>query len=92
MENLEEAIEASPSFFDRPQVHIHNIPVGRGVPAGIESVSNPQIGVGGAYGTWGECYSNASLPDLVRERSGEPLSNEETLNLAELGFSQASRR
>jgi 3-oxoacyl-[acyl-carrier-protein] synthase III len=86
MENLEEAVEASPSFFDRPQVHIHNIPVGRGVPAGIESVSNPDIGIGGAYGTWGECYSNATLPDLVRERSGEPLSNEETLNLAELGF------
>jgi 3-oxoacyl-[acyl-carrier-protein] synthase III len=83
---MEPATEASPSFFDRPQVHIHTIQVGRGVPAGIERVLNPDIGVGGAYGTWGECYSNAALPALVRERSGEPLSDEETLNLAELGF------
>lgn len=86
MENQEQATEASPSFFERPQVQIHTIPVGSGVPTGIESVSNPDIGVGGAYGTWGECYNNAALPELVCERSGEPLSDQETLNLAELGF------
>ncbi len=86
MDTMEPADQASPSFFDRPQVHVQTIPIGRGIPAGIEQVSNPDIGVGGAYGTWGECYSNSALPGLVLERSGEPLSNEETLNLAELGF------
>ena len=86
METMEPAAEPSPCFFDRPQVHIETIQVGHGVPAGIEQVSNPEIGVGGAYGTWGECYSNDTLPDLVQERSGEPLTNEEKLNLAELGF------
>jgi 3-oxoacyl-[acyl-carrier-protein] synthase III len=83
---MEPAAQASPSFYERPKVQIHTIQIGGGVPAGIERVSNPDIGVGGAYGTWGECYSNAALPDLVRERSGEPLSDEEKLNLAELGF------
>jgi len=86
MDTIEPAVDTSPSFFDRPQVHIETIQVGHGVPAGIERISNPNIGVGGAYGTWGKCYSNATLPDLVLERSGEPLSSEETLNLAELGF------
>jgi 3-oxoacyl-[acyl-carrier-protein] synthase III len=60
--------------------------VGRGVPFGLESVSNPEIGIGGVYGAWGECYSNETLSSLIEERLGEPLSREDKLNLSELGF------
>lgn len=50
--------EEAGSFFERPEVEKHEIPVGRGVPLGIASVSHPDVGIGGAYGTWGESYDN----------------------------------
>jgi len=75
-----------PSFFDRPQVHIETIPIGEGIPLGIECVSNPELGIGGAYGTWGKSLDNAGLPQLIEEQLGEPLDPAEKLNLAELGF------
>ena len=74
------------SFFDRPQVHIEEIPIGPGVRLGIERVTNPQVGIGGAYGTWGACYDNAALPTLVQDRLGVPLTDAERLNLSALGF------
>ena len=37
-------------------------PSGRACQIGIERVSNPEIGIGGAYGAWGACCDNASLP------------------------------
>lgn len=74
------------SFFDRPRVHVYEIPIGPGVPLGIEQVSNPALGIGGAYGTWGAPYDNAALPGLIEDRLGCELSAEERLNLAELGF------
>ncbi|HSQ18672.1 MAG TPA: 3-oxoacyl-[acyl-carrier-protein] synthase III C-terminal domain-containing protein [Anaerolineales bacterium] len=75
-----------PSFYERPQVHVERIPIGGGVPIGIERVSNPAVGIGGAYGSWGESYDNEELPRLYEQVTGEALANEEKFNLAELGF------
>jgi 3-oxoacyl-[acyl-carrier-protein] synthase III len=85
-ETTQAAPTAASSFFDRPQVQVEQIPVGPGVPLGIERVSNPKVGIGGAYGTWGKCYDNATLPDLIEERLGRPLQAEERLHLSDLGF------
>jgi len=85
-ETFERSSEAIPSFFNRPQVQNETIPVAGGIPFGVERVSNPDIGIGGAYGTWGESYDNQTLQDLVAFRMGAPLSDAEKMNLAELGF------
>lgn len=77
---------ASRPFFERPQVHLEEIPIGPGVPLGIERVWNPEIGVGGVYGTWGPCYDSRTLPQAVEKYLGRPLRDEERLNLDELGF------
>ena len=82
----ETPVEEPVSFYDRPQVHVENIPIGPGVPMGIERVSNPELGIGGAYGTWGKCYNNVTLQLLVEQQLGEPLGATEKLNLSELGF------
>jgi len=76
----------SVSFFDRPGVEKGVIPVGRGVPFGFERVANSSVGIGGAYGTWGESYDNASLPVFLEARLGHPFLDSEKLNLSELGF------
>lgn len=86
METNEQTPPRSISFFDRPQVQIETIPVGPGVPLGVEQVINPQVGIGGAYGSWGESYDNASLAGLIAQRLGEPLEAGEQMNLSELGF------
>jgi len=80
------APEPKKSFFELPQVQVENIQIGPGVPVGIQRVTNSQVGIGGAFGTWGEAYSNETLPDLIADRIGEPLGTEEILNLSELGF------
>jgi len=74
------------SFYSRPQVQVDEIPIGGGVPLGIERISNPQIGIGGAYGAWGESYDNSTLPDLIERVLGEPLGDEEKMDLDSLGF------
>ncbi len=74
------------SFFVRPGVQVDEIAVGPGVPIGIERVSHPGVGIGGAYGAWGAAYDNATLPGMIERRLGQPLSDNERLNLAELGF------
>jgi 3-oxoacyl-[acyl-carrier-protein] synthase III len=74
------------SFFDRPNVEKGTIQVGQGIPFGIECVSNPALGIGGVYGTWGESYDNDSLPAFLEQRLGHPIPANEKLNLAELGF------
>lgn len=79
-------LEAVSSFYSRPQVHVEIVPIGPGVPLGIERISNQAVGIAGAYGAWGESYDNEHLPDLIAERIGEPLPANERLNLAELGF------
>jgi len=78
--------EEAPPFFNRPQVVVEKIMVGNGVPLGIERVSNSKIGIGGAYGAWGDSYDNDSLSSLVENRLGGPLADAEKMNLAELGF------
>jgi 3-oxoacyl-[acyl-carrier-protein] synthase III len=75
-----------PSFYEHSQVHVERIPVGSGIPIGIECVTNPEIGIGGAYGTWGDCYDNEDLPRLFEQVMGESLANDEKFNLSELGF------
>ena len=74
------------SFFDRPNVEKGVIEIGQGIPFGIERVANPAIGIGGVYGTWGDSYDNETLPSFLEQRLGRPLSPNEKLNLAELGF------
>jgi 3-oxoacyl-[acyl-carrier-protein] synthase III len=92
METAQNALETNspsnsdPSFYERPQVHIDRIPVGGGVPIGIERITNPAVGIGGAYGTWGESYANDDMPRLLEMTMGEPLANDEKLYLSELGF------
>jgi 3-oxoacyl-[acyl-carrier-protein] synthase III len=74
------------SFFDRPNIEKGVINVGQGIPFGFECVSNPAVGIGGVYGTWGDSYDNESLPSFLEQRLGHPLQASEKLNLAELGF------
>lgn len=74
------------SFFDRPQVKKIMIPVGKGVPMGVERIFSSKVGIGGAYGTWGESYDNDSLPSFVARSLGEPLTEKDKLNLTPLGF------
>ncbi len=78
--------DVSPSFFDKQQVNIENIPVADGIPLGIQTISNPELGIGGAYGAWGASYDNTALPEFLGERLGEPLAETEIMNLSELGF------
>ena len=74
------------SFYERSNVESSIIPVGPGVPLGMEGVYNPRLGIGGAYGSWGQSYSNASLPSFLSERNGSSFGSDDILNLAELGF------
>lgn len=78
--------ELNASFFDRPGVEKGVINVAQGIPFGIESVSNPSVGIGGVYGAWGESYDNEHLPLFLEARLGHPLQPNEKLNLSELGF------
>jgi hypothetical protein len=64
------------SFFEQPQVQMQQIPVGKGVPLGIEVVSNPKVGIGGAYGTWGDGIDNQHLPALIEQLIGQPLDEQ----------------
>jgi 3-oxoacyl-[acyl-carrier-protein] synthase III len=74
------------SFYDRPGVEKEMLPIGGGIPFGMERVSNSSVGIGGVYGTWGNSYSNETLPQFLEERLGRPLQATEKLNLSELGF------
>jgi 3-oxoacyl-[acyl-carrier-protein] synthase III len=86
METQARPNEPTTSFYKRSRVQVETIPVGPGVPLGFERVTHPEIGIGGAYGTWGESYDNEALRRLIEERTGEPLKDEEKMNLADLGF------
>jgi 3-oxoacyl-[acyl-carrier-protein] synthase III len=92
MESTEDTTENDPiahpetAFYERPQVHVERIPVGEGVPLGIECVSNPEVRIGGAYGTWGDKYDNDDLPRLLERVKVEPLTDGEKFNLSDLGF------
>ena len=86
VQTLSDNASQDPSFFKRPSVRKELIPVGGGIPFGIERVSNPEVGIGGAYGAWGDSYDNLRLPNLIETRLGEPFAEDEKMNLAELGF------
>ncbi len=73
-------------FFERPGVNLVDIPIAGGVPFGYEIISNPQVGIGGVYGTWGKSYDNAALNELVENSTGTSLTDDERMNLAPLGF------
>lgn len=74
------------SFYDRPNVEKEILPIGGGIPFGMERVSNSSVGIGGVYGTWGTSYDNDTLPQFLEQRLGRPLPTDERLNLSELGF------
>ena len=76
----------STSFFDEAGVEKDLIHVGDGVPFGVKRVTNADVGIGGAYGTWGESYDNQAMTAFLEKHLGEPIPQAEQLNLAELGF------
>jgi hypothetical protein len=76
----------STSFFDEAGVEKETIKVGEGIPFGLIRVSNAEIGIGGAYGTWGQSYDNQAMPGFLEQRLGQPIPDAEKLNLSELGF------
>jgi len=85
-QSLDEDPKYVPSFYDQETVTVDHIPVADGIPIGIVKVTNKDLGIGGAYGSWGESYDNDSLPDFLSKRLGTPLTEAERLDLATLGF------
>ncbi|NWG33653.1 MAG: hypothetical protein HXY42_04365 [Chloroflexi bacterium] len=83
---MENSTPQSVSFYDRPGIEKEILPIGGGIPFGMERVTNPLVGIGGVYGTWGFSYDNDSLPAFLEQRLGRPLLSDERLNLSELGF------
>jgi hypothetical protein len=86
MNNQNHSPEAVVSFYEQPHVKVETIPVGDGVLIGSERVFNPKIGIGGAYGTWGPGYDNEALADVLRSNLGEAFSEEDRMDLSQLGF------
>ncbi len=86
LETSESVKIAVPSFFEGPKVQIERISVGPGVPLGIEQVYNSEVGIGGAYGAWGNSYDNDALQILIEEHMERRLEPDERMNLSELGF------
>jgi len=82
----EKLVRTASSFYDRSGVEQDIVPVGAGIPVGFESVYSSELGIGGAYGSWGKSYDNSSLPAFVADRLGNTLKAEDVLNLVELGF------
>ena len=75
----------SPSFFAEKGVENQIIDVGGGVPFGLVEVTNPKVGMGGAYGTWGKSFPNDQVSEELEKR-GVPLSESDKMQLSELGF------
>jgi len=74
------------SFYERPNVENEILPIAGGVKIGIERVTNSALGLGGAYGGWGDNYNNQTLPGFVGRRLGTELPESDVMNLGELGF------
>jgi 3-oxoacyl-[acyl-carrier-protein] synthase III len=74
------------SFFDEAGVVNEMIGVGKGVPFGVMRVSNAQVGMGGAYGTWGESCDNQKLSTFLEDHLGAPLAEGDMMELDQLGF------
>ncbi|MGA7193642.1 MAG: 3-oxoacyl-[acyl-carrier-protein] synthase III C-terminal domain-containing protein [Anaerolineales bacterium] len=84
--NSENKSQEVSSFYERPNVKRDTIQIGDGIPFGIEQVSNKELAIGGAYGSWGKSYSNANLPEFVASRMGHELKEGDQLELGDLGF------
>ncbi len=82
----EQTLAKTTSFFERPGVEMDTIPVGKGIPFGMERVSHPALKIGGVYCAWGESYDNDDLPVLLEQRLGRPIPPEQRMSLADLGF------
>ena len=75
------------SFFEEQGVEKEELHIGHSdVPFGLMRVSNPAVGIGGAYGTWGESCDNTRLPAVIQRQLGQPLPEEDLMELAQLGF------
>jgi len=75
------------SFFEEHGVENEDIRIGdSAVPFGLIRVSNPTVGVGGAYGTWGESCDNARLPSVIQHQLGQALPESDLMELDQLGF------
>lgn len=85
-ENRSNTIEKSQSFFEKEDVKISQISIAGGIPLGMKSVANKELGISGVYGAWGASYDNASLPAFLKTRLGSELAENEIMNLDELGF------
>ncbi len=83
---MDEVPEDDISFYERPNVDRREINVGKKVTLGIERVSRPELGFGGAYGTWGESVNNRDLLAYVENRIGQTVPDDEKLSLSPLGF------
>ena len=86
MSETDEKFQPPVSFFEKENVDVSNINISNGIPFGVQSVTNKELGLGGAYGAWGASYDNAALPAFVGQRLGTPLADDEIMNLSELGF------
>jgi 3-oxoacyl-[acyl-carrier-protein] synthase III len=73
-------------FYEQPRVKVDIIPIGNGVPIGIERVYHPEIGIGGAYGTWGPGFDNEALQGVMKQHFGEAFTDEDSMDLSQLGF------
>ena len=78
--------EAVVSFYEQPQVKVDMISVGGGVPIGIERVYHPEIGIGGAYGTWGPGFDNEALAGVMKQHFGDAFTDADSMDLSQLGF------
>jgi 3-oxoacyl-[acyl-carrier-protein] synthase III len=85
-EDTDEKTRPEASFFKRAGVVIEKLPIRFGIPFGFERVTNSQVGIGGAYGSWGESIDNQRLPDWIEENFGEAIPPQEQMELASLGF------
>jgi hypothetical protein len=83
---MDEIPENDVSFYERPNIECEEINVGKKVPIGIERVSHPELGIGGAYGTWGQSVNNRDLLAYVETRIGQAVPEDEKLSLTPLGF------
>jgi 3-oxoacyl-[acyl-carrier-protein] synthase III len=86
MSNQDYSPEKVVSFYEQPQVKLETIPVGGGVPMGVERVTHSKIGMGGAYGTWGPGFDNEALAAVMKNHFGEAFSEEDCMDLSQLGF------
>jgi 3-oxoacyl-[acyl-carrier-protein] synthase III len=76
----------TPSFFAQPDVHVQLLRIGPGIPLGLARVFSSELGIGGAYGSWGRSYDNDELAEFIEQRLGQPVDAGDRMNLAELGF------